>query len=80
MSVEYGTTLSYKQLAKRVGNENKARAVAATNAANVLSLIIPCHRIIENNGKLGGYGGGLMIKQQLLDLEQGAIFSSQCMP
>ena len=72
MQLAYGTTLSYKQLAVQYsGNEKAARAVAAANAANALSLIVPCHRITGDGGRLRGYGGGLSAQQYLLDLEGG---------
>ncbi len=60
---------SYLDLAKIINNEKVVRAVATANGANAIALIIPCHRIIGNDGKLVGYGGGLSTKQKLLDLE-----------
>jgi len=69
MNIEYGTTASYGDLAKRINNAKAHRAVASANGANSIGLIIPCHRIIESSGKLGGYGGGLPIKKRLLKLE-----------
>lgn len=65
----YGTTLSYLALAKLIQHETAVRAVANANAANAIALVIPCHRVIANNGGLGGYSGGLAIKAQLLQLE-----------
>jgi methylated-DNA-[protein]-cysteine S-methyltransferase len=70
MKVPYGTTATYLQLAKSIGNENAVRAVAAANGANAIAIIIPCHRIIGSDGKLVGYGGGLPVKKRLLKLEQ----------
>ncbi len=70
MAVPYGKTESYMELAKKIGNSKAVRAVAAANGANAISLIIPCHRIIESNGGLGGYGGGLPAKKKLLKLEK----------
>ena len=70
MDVPYGSSLSYLQLAKNVGNENAVRAVASANGANAIALIIPCHRIIGSDGKLVGYAGGLPVKKRLLKLEQ----------
>ena len=67
MQIKYGETASYLDLAKRIKNEKAVRAVANANGANSIGLIIPCHRIIENNGGLGGYGGGLPIKKRLLN-------------
>ncbi len=70
MKVPYGTTLSYLQLSKNIKNEKAVRAVANANGANSIGIIIPCHRIIASDGGLGGYGGGLTVKKQLLELEQ----------
>jgi methylated-DNA-[protein]-cysteine S-methyltransferase len=68
--VPYGTTATYLELAKNIGNEKAVRAVASANGANSIGLIIPCHRIIGSNGELIGYGGGLALKKRLLKLEQ----------
>ena len=70
MRVPYGTTSSYLELAKDIGNNKAVRAVANANGANSISIIIPCHKIIGSNGELTGYGGGLALKKRLLDLEQ----------
>ncbi len=70
MKVPYGTTSTYLQLAKNVGNEKAVRAVASANGANAIGLVIPCHRIIGSDGKLVGYAGGLRVKKRLLKLEQ----------
>ncbi len=69
MKVPYGTSSTYLQIAKNIGKEKAVRAVASANGANSIAVIIPCHRIIESNGKLGGYGGGLQMKKKLLELE-----------
>ena len=66
---KWGETLSYAGLAAAVGNPLGCRAVANANGANHLGIIIPCHRIIQSNGQLGGYGGGIDRKRWLLDLE-----------
>ena len=66
----YGTTCSYSELASMIDRDNAVRAVAAANAANALMLINPCHRVVAANGSLGGYAGGLLLKKQLLALEQ----------
>jgi O-6-methylguanine DNA methyltransferase len=68
-AIPYGETISYAELACRVGSPKAARAVGTANGANPLPIVIPCHRVIGSNGKLTGYGGGLDIKQQLLKLE-----------
>jgi methylated-DNA-[protein]-cysteine S-methyltransferase len=56
-------------LAKRINNKKAVRAVVSANGANSIALIVPCHRIIESNGELGGYGGGLSVKKRLLIIE-----------
>ncbi len=68
--VPYGETASYSQIARRLNNLRAARAVGSANAHNPLPLFIPCHRIIANNGKLGGYAGGLKMKKHLLEFEK----------
>lgn len=68
--VPYGETASYSQIAQKLNNPKAARAVGSANARNPLPIIIPCHRIIANNGKLGGYGGGLTMKKYLLKFEK----------
>ena len=70
MKIPYGATVTYSQLAKDIDNDKAIRAVAGANGANAIALIIPCHRVIESNGDLGGYGGGLAVKKRLLKLEQ----------
>ena len=69
--IPYGTTTSYAELARRIGNPKAVRAVGLANGSNPISIIIPCHRVIGSNGSLTGYGGGLPIKKALLDLERG---------
>jgi len=68
--IPYGETISYGQLARRIGNPNASRAVGLANGANPIPIVIPCHRVIGSNGKLTGYGGGLPIKEKLLALER----------
>lgn len=68
--IPYGTTISYGELACRIGNPKASRAVGLANGANPLPIVIPCHRVIGSNGKLTGFGGGLPIKEQLLGLER----------
>jgi methylated-DNA-[protein]-cysteine S-methyltransferase len=70
--IPYGETISYGELAKRVGNPKASRAVGAANGQNPIPIVIPCHRVIGANGKLTGFGGGLPIKEALLALESGA--------
>lgn len=69
--IPYGETISYGELARRVGNPRAVRAVGLANGSNPISIVIPCHRVIGSNGTLVGYGGGLPIKQALLSLERG---------
>ncbi|MBE6072445.1 MAG: methylated-DNA--[protein]-cysteine S-methyltransferase [Clostridium butyricum] len=68
--IPYGETCSYKQIAVKVGNEKACRAVGMANNRNPISIFIPCHRVIGANGNLIGYGGGLDIKEKLLNLEK----------
>lgn len=68
--IPYGSTISYGELAWRMGNPKACRAVGLANGQNPIPIIIPCHRVIGSNGKLTGYGGGLPIKEKLLALEQ----------
>lgn len=70
LAVPYGTTVSYGELARRIGKPTAARAVGMANGRNPIPLIIPCHRVIGANGDLTGFGGGLEAKRQLLALER----------
>jgi len=70
VKIPYGETLSYSELAKRIGNPNASRAVGMANGKNPISIIIPCHRVIGKNGSLTGFGGGLEVKKNLLELEE----------
>ena len=69
--IPYGETISYGELARRLGNPKAVRAVGLANGSNPISIVIPCHRVIGSNGSLVGYGGGLPVKQALLSLEKG---------
>ena len=69
LSVPYGATASYLEIALAIGNPKAVRAVGAANGRNPISIIIPCHRVIGSNGKLTGYGGGLWRKEWLLNHE-----------
>jgi len=75
--IPYGETISYGELARRVGNPKAARAVGSANGANPLPIVIPCHRVIAGDGSLGGFGGGLPTKQTLLNLELRASVASR---
>jgi methylated-DNA-[protein]-cysteine S-methyltransferase len=71
--IPYGETVSYGELATRLGRPDGARAVGAANARNPIAVIVPCHRVIGADGSLTGYGGGLERKRLLLDLEAGVL-------
>lgn len=72
LSIPYGETRTYKQVAEAVGNEKACRAVGMANNRNPLMILIPCHRVIGSDGRLVGYGGGMDIKEYLLRLEKNA--------
>jgi len=67
--IPYGTTISYKQLAKRLGTSRGFQAVGRANAANPISIIVPCHRVLGTDGSLVGYSSGIKTKEFLLKLE-----------
>ena len=69
LNIPYGKTISYMLLAKLIGNSKAVRAVGKANGENPLPILIPCHRVINSNGKLGGYSGGLDLKEKLLEME-----------
>ena len=69
LTIPCGTTLSYGQVAQQLGNPDAQRAVGRANGRNRIAIIIPCHRVIDSNGHLHGYGGGLERKRWLLDHE-----------
>ena len=71
LGIGYGETSSYIELARRIGDENSLRAVGQANGQNPIAIVIPCHRVINASGELGGFGGGALRKQYLLDLERG---------
>ena len=71
-AIPYGETISYAELARRVGRPAASRAVGAANGANPLPIVVPCHRVIGADGSLTGFGGGLPIKRALLELEGAA--------
>jgi len=68
--IPFGETRSYKDIAASIGRPKAVRAVGMANNRNPISIIIPCHRVIGHDGKLVGYGGGLPLKQRLLELER----------
>lgn len=71
--IPYGTTISYADLAGKIGRPAAFRAVAQANAQNPIAIIVPCHRVINANGGLGGYNSGVNKKQQLLDFEKSTL-------
>ena len=70
LSIPFGKTRSYKDIAEQIGNVKAVRAVGAANGKNPISIIAPCHRVVGANGKLVGFAGGLENKNVLLKLEQ----------
>ena len=72
--IPYGQTRSYKEIAQAIGHPKAFRAVGNANGENSIPLILPCHRVIESNGGLGGFGHGVEVKKQLLDFEKGHGF------
>jgi methylated-DNA-[protein]-cysteine S-methyltransferase len=71
LTIPYGETASYGEIAREIGHPTAFRAVGAANGQNPIAIIVPCHRVIGSNGSLTGYGGGLPTKRALLDLEAG---------
>ena len=69
LEIPYGETMSYKQIAEKIGNPKACRAVGMANHNNPIAIIVPCHRVIGSNRKLVGYAGGLDVKQKLLEIE-----------
>ena len=70
LRIPYGTTITYKELAQRIDAPNACRAVANACGANPLPILIPCHRVTASRGKMGGYTGGIDIKEALMKLEK----------
>ncbi|AQS59588.1 methylated-DNA--[protein]-cysteine S-methyltransferase [Desulforamulus ferrireducens] len=70
LTIPYGETRSYKQIAEQIGRPKACRAIGMANNRNPISIIVPCHRVIGANGSLVGYGGGLELKARLLSLEK----------
>ncbi|MCY3414408.1 MAG: methylated-DNA--[protein]-cysteine S-methyltransferase [Candidatus Heimdallarchaeota archaeon] len=73
LTIPYGETISYQELARRIGKPSSVRAVANANGQNCMSIVIPCHRVIGKDGSLQGYGGGVQNKKKLLQLEQQSL-------
>lgn len=72
-TIPYAETISYSQLAQRIGNPRAVRAVGLANGSNPIPIIVPCHRVIGSDGSLTGFGGGISTKRKLLDLENGQL-------
>lgn len=72
LRIPYGETRSYRELAERIGRPRAVRAVGSANGRNPLCILVPCHRVIAADGSLGGFSGGLAVKERLLDLERRA--------
>ncbi|TAK58078.1 MAG: bifunctional transcriptional activator/DNA repair protein Ada [Bacteroidetes bacterium] len=70
LKIPYGKTLSYEEMAKKVGSPKACRAVGTANGMNRIAIVVPCHRVVNKDGELGGYGGGLWRKKKLLELEK----------
>jgi methylated-DNA-[protein]-cysteine S-methyltransferase len=68
--IPYGETITYAELAIRIGNPKAVRAVGLANGRNPLSIVVPCHRVVGSNGALTGFGGGIERKRYLLSLER----------
>jgi len=71
LEIPCGETCSYRDIAVRIGHPGATRAVGTANGMNRIAIVIPCHRVVNADGRLGGYGGGVWRKQFLLDLERG---------
>lgn len=69
LKIPYGETVTYKYIARKIGNEKACRAVGMANNKNPIAIIIPCHRVIGINGNLTGYAGGINLKKKLIELE-----------
>jgi methylated-DNA-[protein]-cysteine S-methyltransferase len=77
-TIPYGETISYAELARRLGKPRAVRAVGSANGANPLPIVVPCHRVIGSDGSLTGFGGGLDLKRKLLTLEGAACVQEAC--
>jgi len=80
VGIPYGETRSYEEIARRVGSPGAVRAVGQANGMNRIAIVLPCHRVVNKSGKLGGYGGGLWRKERLLALERGQPIEGLLVP
>jgi len=78
LAIPYGETRTYTDIARAIGHPQAFRAVGMSNNRNPIAIVVPCHRVIASGGSLCGYGGGLDIKRQLLDLERAHVHP--CLP
>ena len=78
LAIPYGETRSYADIARAIGHPKALRAVGMANNRNPIAIVVPCHRVIASGGSLCGYGGGLGVKRQLLNLEQAHL--DPCLP
>jgi methylated-DNA-[protein]-cysteine S-methyltransferase len=74
LTIPFGETRSYGDIARQIGNLSAIRAVGAANGRNPISIVVPCHRVVGASGALTGFAGGLAVKRRLLDLEQPTLF------
>jgi methylated-DNA-[protein]-cysteine S-methyltransferase len=77
LRIPFGETESYRNLSINMNNQSAIRAIASANGANAIAILIPCHRVIGNDGKLVGYAGGLEVKKKLLELEGNVVAANQ---
>jgi methylated-DNA-[protein]-cysteine S-methyltransferase len=68
-AIRFGQVVPYSELARRIGKPKAARAVGNALGSNPVAIVVPCHRVVRNDGSLGGYGGGLQYKERLLEIE-----------
>jgi len=80
LTIPYGETRTYGQIARQIGSPNAVRAVGAANGRNPISIVAPCHRVIGSTGELTGFAGGLERKEHLLELEAGATGRTESQP
>lgn len=80
LEIPYGETRSYRDIAQAIEHPHAYRAVGMSNNRNPVAIVVPCHRVIASSGSLCGYGGGLDLKRQLLDLEQANLHTSNGQP
>jgi methylated-DNA-[protein]-cysteine S-methyltransferase len=73
LTIPFGETRSYSEVARQIGRPTAVRAVGAANGKNPISIVAPCHRVVGSNGELTGYAGGLAAKERLLGLERGKV-------